>query len=247
MSFSNVGRVWTVDSFEQYLKSLKKPDWVKSVCLHHTGFPNLKLRPKGFNIQHIENIRSGYINDRKWNRGPHLFTDEDQIFGMTSLSEKGIHAVKFNSTSIGIEVLGDYDNESPFEGRGLECWKTTAKATKALYNWIGIDPTINNLFFHRDDPKTTKTCPGILIKKEWVLSLMNEKSIEKEITKNVNLPVIDYVVKHKNYSNSQAVSLLKNVKGLFYFGNDWLEGAFYDSKLESTVAPETELRNIKNR
>lgn len=246
MSFNNVGKVWTVNSFEQYLKGLKKPDWIKAVCLHHTAFPDLKIRPKGLTIDHIENMKYGYIHERGWNRGPHLFIDEDQIFGMTPLIEKGIHAVKFNSNSIGIEVLGDYDEETPFSGRGLECWKTAAKATKTLYDWIGVSPTVNNLYFHRDDPNTSKTCPGTLIKKEWVLSLMNEKQSEKVLISS-NLPVIDYVVKNKGYSQSEAISLLKNVKGLFYFGNDWLEGAFYDSKVGSTVASEKELKSIKNK
>ena len=67
MSFNNVGKVWTAESFEQYITGLKKPDWVNSVCLHHTSFPDLKIRPRGLTIQHIENMRFGYINERKWN------------------------------------------------------------------------------------------------------------------------------------------------------------------------------------
>lgn len=246
MSFSNVGRVWTVNSFSDYLKGLKKPDWVKGVCLHHTAFPDLNMRPKGFTIQHIENIRFGYVNNLKWKSGPHLFIDEDQIFGMTPLSEKGIHAVSFNSSTIGIEVLGDYDKETPLSGRGKECWETVAFATKEIYNWLGIKPNISNLYFHRDDPQTKKSCPGNLIKKEWVLDLMNKGHKLPEVSISV-FPVIDFVTKNKGYSYNEAVSLLKKQKDLFFFGNDWLEGAYYDAQQKATVAPLSELSQIVHK
>ena len=92
MSFANVGKVWTVDSFREYLKGIKRPVYAKSITLHHTGAPSLGQRPRGFLIQHIHNIQSFY-KSLGWNRGPHLFIDEDQFFGMTPLTVSGIHAV----------------------------------------------------------------------------------------------------------------------------------------------------------
>ena len=133
MSYNNVGKVWTPDSFGEYLKTLKKPDWAKAVCLHHTAAPSLAQRPKGFTIQHIENMRDFY-KGMGWKSGPHLYTDEDQIFGMTPLTETGVHAVSFNRSAIGIEALGFYSKgqENPISGRGLQVWQTTSWVTVNL-------------------------------------------------------------------------------------------------------------------
>jgi hypothetical protein len=177
MSFSNVGKVWTRDSFHRYLSGLKRPEWIKGVTLHHTGAPSLATRPRGFAAQHIENIANYYKGELGWKSGPHLFIDDDQCFGMTPLTERGVHARSFNATHIGIEVLGEYDTESPFEGRGLACWTMTAGITAAILEWLGADVGAVDfkrplLTFHRDDPKTSKTCAGRKIEKEWFVELM---------------------------------------------------------------------------
>jgi hypothetical protein len=92
----------------------KKTDWATSVTIHHTAAPSLAQRPQGFTIQHIINMASFYQRQKSsggngWPTGPHLFIDDDQIFGMCDFAVKGIHAVSFNTSSIGIEVLGFYD------------------------------------------------------------------------------------------------------------------------------------------
>ena len=75
--------------------------------MHHTAAPSLAQRPRGLTIQHIRNIQNYYQSQLGWSSGPHLFIDDDQIFGMSSLERRGIHAVSFNRTHIGIEVLGN--------------------------------------------------------------------------------------------------------------------------------------------
>ena len=55
-----------------------------------------------------------------------MFGDEDQLWSMRDFRRPGVHAVSFNSMSIGIEVLGDYDTENPKMGRGLACWESAA-------------------------------------------------------------------------------------------------------------------------
>jgi hypothetical protein len=179
MGFKEVGKVWTPETLKTYLQTQPKPGWVKSITFHHTWFPALKDRPKGFTIQHIANIKSFYENEKRWDRGPHFFVDEDQIFGMTSVTEKGIHAASFNSSSIGIEVLGDYDTENPSSGRGLACWKTATELGVILAEWLGLPVTTKTILFHRDDPKTTKSCPGNRVTKTFVLNLMKEASKPK--------------------------------------------------------------------
>lgn len=251
MSFANVGKVWTATSFVDYLKQLPPPSWCKAVCIHHTAFPDLAMRPKGFTIQHIENMRFGYINERKWSAGPHFFTDEDQIFGMTPPTTKGVHAASFNSMSIGIEALGDFDfKDDPKSGRGGQVLQTTALTTKALLNWLNLPANSNTILFHRDDPKTTKTCPGKKIAKDWFIELVNGVFTPKQEAAQVVTPptnvlgVIDYVTKHKGYSYDEAVKLLRKEGQLYFFGNDWLEGAYYATSAQRTVAPIKELELI---
>lgn len=260
MSFSNVGRVWTANGLKDYLSKIAPPKWCTGICVHHTAEPSLKQRPKGFTAQHIENMKYGYVHDRGWSSGPHFYTDEDQIWGMCPPNEKGVHAVAFNSNSIGIEVLGDYDAEDPMMGRGAACWATTAETIKILLEWLNLPSNESTIRFHREDPKTNKSCPGIRITKKWLLRLIDTTFLMPVVSKPTiigsagewvsvpgKLPVIDYVVKNCGYSEAEATKLLTNKKGMFFFGNDWLEGASYDAKLGATVAPISELKNIAKR
>ena len=253
MSFANVGKVWTTNSLKEYLSKITPPKWITGICIHHTAEPSLKQRPKGFTAQHIENMKYGYVHDRGWSTGPHFYTDDDQIWGMTPPNVKGIHAVAYNANSIGIEVLGDYDSEDPMSGRGAACWGMTAEAIKVIMEWLKLPINESTIRFHREDPKTSKTCPGTKITKKWLLRLIDTtfvmpatiKPIETSIIEK--LPVIDYVVKNCGYTETEAIKLLTNKKGMFFFGNDWLEGASYDAKLGATIAPISELKNIAKK
>lgn len=252
MSFSNVGLVWTPDSLKTYLADKKPLPGIKAICLHHTASPSLANRPKGFTIQHIHNIKEFY-QEKGWDRGPHFFTDEDQIFGMTPPTEAGIHAVSFNRMALGIEVLGDYDTENHNVGRGYECWRTTAACTKVLLDWLGLPVNAKTVLFHREDPKTSKTCPGTKVLKNWVLGMINNPTSAPVSTLPTitTIPpeqlvgVIDYIVANKGYTEVEATALLHRDGALFIFGNDWLEGARYDAVQGKTVAPIKELCLVK--
>jgi hypothetical protein len=249
MSFKNVGKVASVSEFANILSNSSPPAWAKSITVHHTAAPSLQQRPKGFIAQHIVNMRD-YYQRLGWRSGPHLYADEDQIWFMTPLSEKGVHAVSFNSSSIGIEVLGDYDSEDPFAGRGLQCWQTAAAAAAALAKWLKITPSEQTIKFHRDDPKTSKTCPGSKVSKKWFIDLMQKQSCNcttPAFDEKQMLSVVEYVVKHKRYTFAEATKLLTRKNNLFFFGNDWLEGATYDAGLSATIAPIAELQQIKNK
>jgi hypothetical protein len=254
MSFNAVGKVWSETSFREYLATLKRPQWnPKAITLHHTASPSLEMRPVGLTAQHITNIRN-YYKGLGWNSGPHLFSDENDIFGMTPLNEKGVHAKSFNSTAIGIEVLGDYDREDPLSGRGLECWTTAAAATKALVDWLGLPINNSTILFHRDDPRTSKTCPGTKVLKPWFIDLLRKKAPIKPTVPDENTveepgdtlqPVGQWLVENRGYSWDQIKGKLHTKAGMFYyFGEEWLEGARYDAKVKTTVAPLSELQGI---
>lgn len=170
MAYDLVGRIWTAETFADYVDGLNLT-WASGVTMHHTAAPSLAQRPAGLKAQHIINIRDHYRLKLGWSRGPHLFIDEDQIFGMSSLEERGIHAKSFNATHIGIEVLGDYDTEDPATGRGKQCWKTAALAAAIIIARLGKTTAAIN--FHRDDPRTSKTCPGKKVSKETFRELVD--------------------------------------------------------------------------
>jgi len=129
------------------------------ITMHHTGFPDLSIRPNGFTEQHMLNMRHGYINDNGWHRGPHIYTDDHGIWVFNPLSRRGVHAVSYNSTRYGIEILGNFDTEADFASlRGASSRKNGMFAAAVLMKHAGISTA--KLNFHHHDPETRKTCPG---------------------------------------------------------------------------------------
>ena len=192
MGFGNTGKVWDINGLKDALE-IASMTWASSITFHHTAFPDLTMRPHGLKVQHIRNIRDYYENTKGWSSGPHLFTDEDQIWGMCPFSEKGVHARSFNSHSVGIEVLGNYDLEDPHSGRGLACWKLAAATGAAVLARLGIPINKNSVKFHRDDPKTSKTCPGNKITKEWVMDLMTSGTPDEPDSEDIRAIVRERV------------------------------------------------------
>lgn len=252
MSFKNTGKVWTIEGFKEYLSTQPKNKWAKAVCLHHMAAPSLKQRPEGLKAQHLENLKSYYSHELGWSSAPHFFTDEDQVWGMCPISEFGVHAVSFNRTAIGIEVLGDYDSEDPKSGRGLACWETAAKTTKLLLDYLGLEANDKTVLFHRDDPKTSKTCPGGKVAKTWVLDLIkNGKNIAKPVQPLVS-PTTTFcsaseILSKKGYSDKEISSSLKVKNGKIFWNNLWLEKAFYDSTKQATMISASEALLIPSK
>jgi|14_taG_2_1085336.scaffolds.fasta_scaffold11655_2 hypothetical protein len=189
MSFSLVGTQWNLPSFETYL-SKTNLSWADSVTIHHTGFPNLGMRKKGLLVQHIKNIRD-YYQGKGWSAGPHLFIDDLDINGMSPLNERGVHARSYNSHSLGIEILGNYDIEDPKSGRGFNCWTLAAQATAAILNEMGREANAKHILFHRDDPKTRKSCPGNKVNKGWFIDkvknfMTGEIVHEKDVSQTID-------------------------------------------------------------
>ena len=170
--FPIVGRAFQNGRLEAYLNGVTHhgpKDWKPSrICLHHTASPSLKQRPEGLTEQHIRNLRDFYKDEQGWNSGPHWFVDDRQAWAFTPMTMKGVHAVSFNGNAVGIEMLGDYDSEDPTTGRGRLVLDRTLALVRLLMRKYGISR--DGILFHRDDPKTSKTCPGRKIGKDWFLS-----------------------------------------------------------------------------
>lgn len=175
MSIPFVGQRFSLSEFKTYLQSLRfgkfKPEFV---TLHHTATPSLAQRPKGFTAQHLQNLRSYYENDLGWSGAPHIFIDDQPkgIIVFQRLDCRGVHAASFNRNSWAIEMLGNYDTEDPNSGRGKKVVDTAINCIKAMNEFLKIGP--ETLKFHRDDPKTKKSCPGLrVIKQDLIKRLAN--------------------------------------------------------------------------
>ncbi len=164
------GRAFSAVEFADLVKKTHWINWRPSlIVIHHTAAPSLAQRPNGFIHQHMINIKDFY-KSKGWSAGPHLFVDENKIWTFSPLTERGIHAVSFNKTGIGLELLGDFDTEDPWSGRGLKVVQTTVEAVKALMAALNLNKEC--IRFHRDDPKTNKTCPGVNFSKKKFLDLL---------------------------------------------------------------------------
>jgi hypothetical protein len=154
-----VGKSFTPKTFEQYVETLSWENWSPDfIVLHNTGEPCLKNRPKGLTYQHILGLQSYYRDDMHWSAGPHLFIDDHQIWVFTPLTTSGVHSPSWNSVSLGVEMLGDYDSEEFNNGRGALVRNNAIAAIAILSTALDIDPETMRL--HREDRKTTHHCPG---------------------------------------------------------------------------------------
>jgi len=273
MGFSNIGKVWTPETLAAYLDGLTpNPRW-KAVCLHHCYKPDLALRPTGFTVQHIINMRDYYKTPKPkypngWSSGPHFYCDDDQIFGMCPPNELGVHAVSFNSYALGIEALGNYGSgaageatDDPKAGRGLAVWTTTAKTTAVLLKWLKLPANPQTVLFHREDPQTTKTCPGTRVSKDWILGLIQNEldggaPLKTAWTVTVSngeafllveehgnrpcVPVYAFLTK-EGIPSATVIASLKSKNGVTSYNGQELQGAFL--KNDSTWAPVRELTN----
>ncbi len=149
-------------------------------------------------------------------------------------------------------MLGDYDREDPLSGRGLACWRTAAAASRVLLDWLGLSANERTVLFHRDDPKTNKSCPGRRVSKQWVLSLIDtpaptpETAIDKP---DVGLPWTQWDFRREQWCvpvlaflaargvpTREIIEKLSSRNGNFYYGTELLEGAYFIA-LGSTIIP----------
>ena len=145
--------------FNQYVAGLTFDGWVPDLfVVHHTQDPSLAMLPNGLQERNIRGLESYYRDEQGWSAGPHLFVDDHGIWVFTPLTTRGVHAVSFNARGIGMEMLGDYDHEDFNSGRGAAVRDNAVAACAIVCKKLGIGP--EGILGHRDDPKTTKTCPG---------------------------------------------------------------------------------------
>ena len=183
-----VGNNYVTGSFDNYCHELKWNAWRPSfIVVHNTAIPSLAQRPKGLTRQHIDGLQEFYRDSQKWNAGPHLFIDDNQIWVFTALNVSGTHSPSWNKVALGIEMLGDYEKEPFDSGRGLKVRKNTVAAIATLCAILGLEP--HTIKLHREDPLTTHACPGKNVRKLEIIQEVQDLMISRHAGEHPIKPV----------------------------------------------------------
>jgi len=163
--------------FDLYVRGLEWGTWKpRRIVMHNTASPSLAQRPNGLMRQHIENLES-YYRKMGWSAGPHLFIDDLGIWVFTPLTTAGVHSPSFNSTAIGIEMLGDFARESTRTGRGARVVHNAVMVAASLCHRLTIDSS--TILLHKEDRKTTHDCPGKNFNKDDFIRRVHDLIVER--------------------------------------------------------------------
>ena len=167
-SFSWDGRkINNIAEFKAYLATLKAPYWFKGICVHHTFSPTAA---QWHGATTMNGLRKYYREDvqwrdskgnlqRGWSAAPHIFNAPDGFWIGTPVNEIGIHAGAFNSSFIGIETVGNFDNQPMPDKTRHDLFELII----ALFQWKGIQTvSIDTVRGHRECG-SPKSCPGRMI------------------------------------------------------------------------------------
>lgn len=150
------------------------------VVLHNTEAPNLKNWP-GFTppperkpitvAQRLRNLNHFYANVMGWPSGPHCFVAPDKIWIFYPPWKRGTGSPSWNRSHFQVELVGDFAKE--LMPKGTKDGGVAICA--AMYEVMGIKPSLLNFKFHKDDPKTShKRCPGVNVgsKDQWIKDIL---------------------------------------------------------------------------
>lgn len=163
MPISIINRRLDLHEFRDYVATYDfGTEPANKLVVHHTWRPTKDRWGGARSIQGLKR----YYEGKGWPAGPHLFVADDGIWLFSPMQKDGIHAGELNHRSIGIEVVGDYDEEK-WTGKTKE---NVLGVIKVLMTQLGIDK--QNIFFHRD--VSPKSCPGHAITKDWLFAELDD-------------------------------------------------------------------------
>ncbi len=144
---------------KQYLEREKPFAKIRQIILHHTYRPTTK-QYRG--LATIKGIWNYHTHTCGWGDiGYHVLVGPDGAIWLgRPISRQGAHTRGQNHNSLGVSMIGDFDEEVLGEAQREE----TAAVLKAMLERYDLRP--EDVHFHRD--YAHKTCPGTLIKKQEV-------------------------------------------------------------------------------
>ena len=125
------------------MKPLKK---IKFIVIHHSQRK----------IDSLKRIKDFHIKIRGWDDvGYHFLIGKNgKIYKARSEKFIGAHVYGYNKNSLGICLIGNFDEELPNKKQIQTLIKLLKQKTKKF------KIPIKNILGHREFPNTTKTCPG---------------------------------------------------------------------------------------
>jgi hypothetical protein len=191
------GKPYTRDQLAAYINARNFSSWKHKngtlgkpafITLHNTSSPDIHLWMSwsaAKRQQYILNMQP-YYEHMGWRGGPHFFvTPQSDIcaFGFNDLMAAGTHASCFNNTSIGIEMVGEFDREAFDSGPGAQVADNAIYLMALLHNKIGLTPTPyaynqRGLHFHVECAADNHHCPGGYVSKSDVVARVKAKMAE---------------------------------------------------------------------
>lgn len=167
-----VGKFVDVAGFKAHVDGLVFSSWRPSfVVVHNTSAPDAKTyagwraNPEKHGNWTPErwaaNLES-YYRGMGWQAGPHAFVCPDGILLFTPFTVPGTHTPSWNSRSIGIETVGEFERD-PFDNGVRDNLIATLGILHAKLGLIPEDYKlgVRGLHFHKEDVATThRGCPG---------------------------------------------------------------------------------------
>ena len=152
-----INKCFSKEEFRNYIKNKEVEREIDKIVLHHTWDTIEEWKEGKVSVSYYKKM----YEKKGWNSGPHLFVAPEGIWLFTDIREQGRHANDGNSGSIGIEMVGRYDNKIP----SGKIWDNTKSVLKNLLNKFNL--SFKNIHFHREY-NPNKSCPGRAITKEWL-------------------------------------------------------------------------------
>ena len=196
-----INKKLSLEEFKSYVNGFNfSPLNPTKIVIHHTWRPKTQEWQGQKSINGLKTFYEG----KGWSAGPHLFIGEDGIRLFSPLNLVGVHSGEGHTKSIGIEVVGDYDNQV-WSGKTKD---NTVGAIKALMSKLAIKDS--GIHFHRE--YSSKSCPGNAITKDWVLNQLNsDKSLEiAENNLQIDMDLAWKALEKANKSRA-ALAILKGV------------------------------------
>lgn len=167
------GKPYTQNEFTAHVDTLPlipsghSGNWVKFLTLHNTSAPTLTQWAESgpAHDARIRNLEAYYQQQLGWHAGPHLFVSRSYINGFSDLTQPGVHASCFNHTSIGIEMVGEYNIEEFNSGDGAMVRDNAVHALAVLHRKLSLRPDgykygVSGLHFHIECVHDNHDCPG---------------------------------------------------------------------------------------
>ncbi len=129
---------------------------IDTIVIHHSG-----------NTDTVKKIRKLHVDINGWDDvGYHFMISRNgEIIKGRDLETEGAHVLGFNKNSIGICLLGNFDEEILENKQKHSLIKLLRKLTK------DFNLAKDNIKFHRDFLNVTKSCPGKNINMELISGL----------------------------------------------------------------------------